>query len=241
MSKPLMPKATAVWLVENTTLTFEQIALFCGLHALEVQAIADGDVAVGIVGKNPTVQGILTAEDIKECEENPQKTLSFVANDVPEVQRRSKGPRYTAVTKRADKPDGIAYLLKYYPDIPDAQIIKLLGTTKNTIDSIRKRTHLNITNIKPTDPVQLGLCTRSDLDALIQKVEAAKARAEARAEARTEEKRTRGEKSKAKGEGTGAQAGTDAEDTENTDETMPDNDVNRFDGNAMATNSGEAA
>jgi len=181
MSKPLMPKATAVWLVENTTLTFDQIATFCGLHALEVQAIADGDVAVGIVGKNPIVQGILSEDDIHACEANADKELSFVTNDVPEVQRRSKGPRYTAVTKRADKPDGIAYLLKYYPDIPDAQIVKLLGTTKNTIDSIRKRTHPNISNIKATDPVQLGLCSRSDLDALIQKVEAAKARAEAKA------------------------------------------------------------
>ena len=180
MSKPLMPKATAVWLVDNTTLSFEQVALFCGLHTLEVQAIADGDVAVGIVGKNPIQQGILTQEDIDACQENHLKALTFVTNDVPEVQRRSKGPRYTAVTKRADKPDGIAYLLKHYPEIPDAQIVKLLGTTKNTIDSIRKRSHPNITNIKPTDPVQLGLCSRADLDALIQKVEAAKERAEAK-------------------------------------------------------------
>lgn len=182
MSKPLMPKATAVWLVENTTLSFDQIAQFCGLHALEIQAIADGDVATGIIGKNPIIQGILTAEDIKACEADPNKALTFVQNDVPEVQRRAKGPRYTAVTKRADKPDGIAYLLKYYPDIPDAQICRLLGTTKNTINSIRNRTNPNIANIKPTDPVQLGLCSRSDLDALIQKVEAAKARAEKKAE-----------------------------------------------------------
>ena len=180
MSKPLMPKATAVWLVENTTLTFDQIANFCGLHALEIQAIADGDVATGIIGKNPIIQGILTAEDIKECEANDAKELTFVQNDVPEVQRRAKGPRYTAVTKRADKPDGILYLIKSYPDIPDAQICKLLGTTKNTITSIRNRTHPNMTNIKATDPVQLGLCTRADLDALIQRTEAAKLRAEKR-------------------------------------------------------------
>lgn len=180
MSKPLMPKATAVWLVENTTLTFDQIAAFCGLHPLEIQAIADGDVAMGIVGKNPVVQGILTDEDIKACEADDQQQLTFVQADVPDVMRRAKGPRYTAVTKRADKPDGIAYLIKSYPDIPDAQIVKLLGTTKNTIDAIRKRTHPNITNIKPTDPVQLGLCSRADLDALIQRTEAAKARAEKR-------------------------------------------------------------
>jgi hypothetical protein len=175
-----MPKATAVWLVENTTLTFDQIAVFCGLHPLEIQAIADGDVASGIVGKSPVIQGILTDEDIKACEADPARQLTFVQNDVPEVLRRAKGPRYTAVTKRADKPDGIAYLIKNYPDIPDAQIVRLLGTTKNTIDAIRKRTHPNISNIKPTDPVQLGLCSRSDLDALIKKAEAAKARAEKR-------------------------------------------------------------
>ena len=180
MSKPLMPKATAVWLVENTTLTFDQIAAFCGLHPLEIQAIADGDVASGIVGKSPVIQGILTDEDIKACEADPSRELNFVQMDVPEVLRRAKGPRYTAVTKRADKPDGIAYLIKNYPDIPDAQIVRLLGTTKNTIDAIRKRTHPNISNIKPTDPVQLGLCSRSDLDALIKKAEAAKARAEKR-------------------------------------------------------------
>lgn len=181
MSKPLMPKATAVWLVDNTTLSFEQIATFCGLHPLEIQAIADGDVATGIIGKDPMVQGILTADDIAACEADPARTLTFVKQDVPDVERRSKGPRYTAVTKRADKPDGIAYLIKYYPDIPDAQIAKLLGTTKATIDSIRNRTNPNITNIKATDPVQLGLCTRSDLDALIQKAEQAKERAEAKA------------------------------------------------------------
>ena len=204
MSKPLMPKATAVWLVDNTTLTFDQVATFCGLHPLEVQTIADGDVAIGIVGKNPIVQGILTQEDIEACQEDPTQQLAFVSNDFPEVQRRSKGPRYTAVTKRADKPDGIAYLLKYYPDIPDAQIIKLLGTTKNTIDSIRKRSHPNITNIKATDPVQLGLCTRSDLDALIQKVEAAKARAE--------EKKLRAAKRNAKAKSAGGVADETAED-----------------------------
>jgi hypothetical protein len=180
MSKPLMPKATAIWLVDNTTLSFEQIAAFCGLHPLEIQAIADGDVATGIMGKSPVAQGILTDEDIKACEQDKTKQLTFVTQDVPDVLRRAKGPRYTAVTKRADKPDGIAYLIKNYPDIPDAQIIKLLGTTKNTIDSIRKRTNVNIQNIKPTDPVQLGLCSRADLDALIQKVEAAKERAAAK-------------------------------------------------------------
>jgi hypothetical protein len=181
MSKPLMPKATAVWLLDNTTLTFDQIAAFCELHPLEIRAIADGDVAMGIVGKSPVIQGILTDEDIKECETDPAKRLTFVSADIPEVQRRAKGPRYTAVTKRADKPDGIAYMVKNYPDIPDSQIARLLGTTKSTIDNIRNRTHPNITNIKPTDPVQLGLCSRADFDALVRKMEAAKDRKEKKA------------------------------------------------------------
>lgn len=181
MSKPLMPKATAVWLLDNTTLTFDQIAAFCALHPLEIQAIADGDVAMGIVGRDPIVQGILTAADIAACEADAAMRLTFVSSDVPDVQRRAKGPRYTAVTKRADKPDGIAYLVKNYPDMQDAQIARLLGTTKGTITTIRNRTHPNIANIKPTDPVILGLCTRADFDALVQKMEAAKARREKKA------------------------------------------------------------
>lgn len=213
MSKPLMPKATAVWLVENTTLSFDQIATFCGIHPLEIQAIADGDVAVGILGKSPIMQGILTPEDIKACEADADKELTFVNSDMPDVQRRSKGPRYTAVTKRADKPDGIAYLLKYYPDIPDSQIVKILGTTKNTIDNIRKRTHPNISNIKATDPVQLGLCSRSDLDAMIQKVEAAKAKAAAK---------------------NGSKA------PEPVEAAPPESDEDRFERNLMADDSNEA-
>src|SRR5690606_33345797 len=216
MSKPLMPKATAVWLLDNTTLTFDQIAAFCALHPLEIQAIADGDVAAGIVGKNPVVQGILTEEDIKACEADTAKRLTFVESDVPDVLRRAKGPRYTAVTKRADKPDGIAYLIKAYPDIPDSQIAKLLGTTKATINNIRNRTHPNISNIKPTDPVQLGLCPRADLDALIQKVEAAKAR--------KEKKAAREAKKAAKlAEAETAQDATTETETENTDDTPDTN------------------
>lgn len=213
-----MPKATAVWLVENTTLSFEQIALFCGLHQLEIQAIADGDVAVGIIGKNPVTQGILTDENIKECEANPQKTLAYVSQDVPDVQRRAKGPRYTPVTKRADKPDGIAYLLKYYPEIPDAQIVKLLGTTKATIDSIRNRSNVNIANIKPTDPVQLGLCSRADLDALIRRVEEAKAKAEAKA-AKAARKVARDSKSSEAADSSESDAAYDSSATDDLQET----------------------
>ncbi len=178
---PLMPKATAVWLVDNTTLTFDQIAAFTGLHMLEVSAIADGDIAASIVGRSPVMQGIVTDEDIKVCEIDPAKNLTFIDNDIPQPDRRTKGPRYTPVNMRADKPDGIAYILKTYPDITDAQIIKLLGTTKATVLKIRNRTAPNMANIKPRDPVQLGLCSRADLDAVVAKAEALKELAEKKA------------------------------------------------------------
>ncbi|MBI1272896.1 MAG: DUF1013 domain-containing protein [Alphaproteobacteria bacterium] len=168
---PLMPKATAVWLVDNTTLSFEQIADFCGLHALEVQAIADAEVAVGMVGMNPVVAGQLTDEEIKRCENDTRAKLKILRSDLPQPVARSKGPRYTPVTKRADKPDGIAFLLKTYPDLQDAQIARLIGTTKDTINKIRDRTHWNASQIKPRDPVLIGLCKRSDLEAAIKKAE----------------------------------------------------------------------
>jgi hypothetical protein len=179
--KPLMPKATAVWLVDNTTLTFNQIATFTGLHELEISAIADGDIAANIVGRSPVMQGIVTEEDIKACEADPAKQLTFIDNDIPQPDRRTKGPRYTPVNMRADKPDGIAYILKTYPDITDAQIIKLLGTTKATVAKIRNRTAPNMANIKPRDPVQLGLCSRADLDAVVAKAEAVKEQADKKA------------------------------------------------------------
>lgn len=179
--KPLMPKATAVWLVDNTTLTFEQIAAFCGLHALEISAIADGDIAANIVGRSPVMQGIVTDEDIKACEEDKSRNLTFIDNDIPQPDRRTKGPRYTPVNMRADKPDGIAYIIKTYPEITDAMIIKLLGTTKATVTKIRNRTAPNMANIKPRDPVQLGLCSRADLDAVVAKAQALQELAEKKA------------------------------------------------------------
>lgn len=179
--KPLMPKATAVWLVDNTTLTFEQIAAFCGLHALEISAIADGDIAANIVGRSPILQGIVTEEDIKACEQDNTKQLTFIDNDIPQPDRRTKGPRYTPVNMRADKPDGIAYIIKTYPEITDAMIIKLLGTTKATVSKIRNRTAPNMANIKPRDPVQLGLCSRADLDAVVAKAQALQELAEKKA------------------------------------------------------------
>ncbi|MGB4101607.1 MAG: cell cycle transcriptional regulator TrcR [Alphaproteobacteria bacterium] len=170
-SQPLMPKATAVWMVENTKLTFDQIADFCGLHKLEIQAIADGEVAIGMNGLSPITTGQLAAEEIARCEADPRTKLKMQRSDLPQAVARSKGPRYTPVTKRADKPDGIAFLIKTYPDLQDSQIARLIGTTKETIAKIRDRSHWNSSNIKPRDPILLGLCKRSDLDAALKKAE----------------------------------------------------------------------
>ena len=164
MALPLMPKATAVWLVENTSLTFEQIAAFCGLHSLEVQAIADGEVAVGMVGLDPVVNGQLTKAEIERCEKNQDLRLKLLVPDLPQPAARSKGPRYTPITKRGDKPDALAWLLKHHPELSDAQICRLIGTTKPTIAAVRDRTHWNATNIKPRNPVLLGLCSQRELE-----------------------------------------------------------------------------
>lgn len=170
MALPLMPKATAVWLVENTALTFEQIAAFCGLHPLEVQAIADGEVAVGMVGLDPIANGQLTKEEIERCEKDPEARLQLLEPDLPQPVARSKGPRYTPVTKRGDKPDAIAWLLKHHPEMSDAQICRLIGTTKPTIQAVRDKTHWNTPNIKPRNPVLLGLCTQRELDEALAKI-----------------------------------------------------------------------
>jgi uncharacterized protein len=163
MALPLMPKATAVWLVENTTLTFEQIAEFCGVHPLEVQAIADGEVAIGIVGLDPVANGQLSREEIQRCETDDSARLRLqIAQAV--AQNKAKGARYTPVSKRQDKPDAIAWLLKHHPELSDAQLCKLIGTTKDTIAKVRDRSHWNAANIKPRNPVTLGLCTEPDLE-----------------------------------------------------------------------------
>ncbi len=161
MALPLMPKATAVWLVDNTTLTFDQIADFTGRHELEIQAIADGEVAIGIVGVDPTGNGQLTAEEIKRCEAMPNQSLKLKKTDMPRPKVRSKGARYTPVSKRQDRPDAISWLLRHHPELADAQISRLLGTTKPTINSIRDRSHWNMSNIKPQNPIRLGLCTEA--------------------------------------------------------------------------------
>ncbi|HIJ37356.1 MAG TPA: DUF1013 domain-containing protein [Rhodospirillaceae bacterium] len=166
MALPLMPKATAVWLVENTTLSFDQIADFCGVHALEVQAIADGEVAVGIVGLDPTTNGQLTREEIERCEKDEDARLHL--STLPELsQSKAKGARYTPVSKRQDKPDAIAWLLKHHPEVSDAQACKLIGTTKDTIAKVRDRSHWNALNIKPRNPVTLGLCSEADLEKVV--------------------------------------------------------------------------
>jgi hypothetical protein len=167
MAQLLMPKATAVWLVQNTTLTFEQIAEFCVLHSLEVQGIADGEVAIGIVGLDPTVNGQLTKEEIARCEADPAARLKMQKATIPLPAPRTKGPRYTPVAKRQDKPDAVAWLVRHHPELSDAQISKLIGTTKQTIAAVRDRSHWNFANLRPRDPVLLGLCTQGDLNAVV--------------------------------------------------------------------------
>jgi len=171
MPHPLMPKATAVWLVENTTLTFEQIGDFCGMHPLEIQGIADGEVATGIIGQNPMEAQELEREEIEkaEADENYRMVMSHKAVAHIKMNKAKKGARYTPVARRQDKPEAIAWIVKYHPYIPDSQIVKLIGTTKKTIDSIRGRSHWNIGNIKPKDPVLLGLCMQTHLDAMVTK------------------------------------------------------------------------
>ncbi len=169
MATPLMPKATAVWLVENTSLSFEQIADFCGLHRLEVQGIADGEVATGIRGLDPIANGQLTKEELERCQADPTAKLALAKQDLPQPAKRTKGPRYTPVAKRQDKPDGVAWLLRHHPELSDAQVGKLIGTTKNTIAAVRDRTHWNSANIRPRDPVLLGLCSQSELNATVEK------------------------------------------------------------------------
>ena len=170
MSSPLMPKSTAVWLVENTSLTFEQISKFCNLHILEIQGIADGEVAVGIQGKNPIMSGELTKEEIKNCEMDPSKGLGDNKgyNSFKFYFKKGK-KKFTPASRRQVIPDAISWLLKYHPELTDPQIAKLIGTTKNTINSIKNREHWNIQNITPRDPVLLALCSQSSLtDAIIK-------------------------------------------------------------------------
>jgi len=181
MSNVLMPKATAVWLIEQTSLAFEQIADFCGLHPLEVQGIANEDVAKGIRGVDPIAGGFLSRDEIDKAEADPKyrmKPMEAKRLDIP--QPKKKGARYTPIARRSDRPDAIHWFLKNHPEIADSKIVKLIGTTKATIEQVRQRTHWNANNLKPVDPVSLGLCTQIELDAVVAEAAAAKARAEAR-------------------------------------------------------------
>jgi hypothetical protein len=168
---PLMPKATAVWLVENTSLSFEQIADFCKLHPLEVKGIADGEVAAGIKGLDPITTGQLTREEIEKAQEDPDYRLKVAESKVklPEQKRVKKGPRYTPVSRRHDRPNAILWLVRNHPELKDAQIMRLVGTTKTTIQQVRDRTHWNSANLQPMDPVTLGLSSQIDLDFEVQR------------------------------------------------------------------------
>ena len=185
---PLMPKATAVWLVDNTSLTFDQIAEFCGLHVLEVKGIADGDVAHGIKGMDPISSGQLSRDEIAVAERDPKHRLKLLEPkvEVPEVKTK-RGPRYTPVSRRQDRPNAILWLLRNHPELKDSQIMRLVGTTKPTILSIRERTHWNSPNLVAQDPVTLGLCSQIDLDAAVK-----------RAAARLERERKKAEREAAK-------------------------------------------
>lgn len=181
MSEVLMPKATAVWLIDNTALTFEQIAEFCGLHHLEVKGIADGDVASGVRGQDPITSGQLSRDEIAKGEADGNYKLQKLKGrtlDLPAPKRRAT--RYTPLSRRQDRPNAIAWFLKYHPEISVAQICKLIGTTKNTIESVRDRSHWDSSNIKPVDPVAVGLCGQIELDSVVNAAAAKKAKAEAK-------------------------------------------------------------
>ena len=185
MAEILMPKATAVWLIDNSTLTFDQIADFCGLHHLEVKGIADGDVAENMRGVDPIAGGELEREEIKKAEADTDYRMKLAESKIAHIpQPKRKGARYTPMARRADKPDAIAWFVRNHPEVPDAQIGKLIGTTKSTINAVRGREHWNSENIKPVDPVTLGLCSQIELDEVIaksankrRKMEAEKAKA----------------------------------------------------------------
>ncbi|TMM52884.1 DUF1013 domain-containing protein [Sulfitobacter sabulilitoris] len=175
MALPIMAKATAVWLVDNTTISFKQIADFVGMHELEVQGIADGDVAQGVKGFDPIANNQLTQDEIDAAQADPAHKLQLKFNAAAQGEQARRGPRYTPLSKRQDRPASILWLVKFHPELTDGQISKLVGTTKPTIQAIRERTHWNIANIQPIDPVALGLCKQSELDAAVQKAAAKKA------------------------------------------------------------------
>jgi len=169
MTLPLMPQATAVWLIENTALSFQQVGDFCGLHVLEVQGIADEEAAYSIKAKNPITSGELTTDNIKECEKDNTKPLVLAKLSTTISSKKKKAPRYTPLSRRQDRPNAIAWIIKFHPEMSDGQISRLIGTTKFTITQIRERSHWNISNVSPKDPVMLGLCKQNELAGAITK------------------------------------------------------------------------
>jgi hypothetical protein len=169
MTQPLMPKATAVWLIDHTALSFQQIADFCQIHVLEVQAIADGEVSAGMQGFDPITNGQLAREEIERCAGKPELRMVMQKSNLPKAAVKSKGPKYVPISKRGDKPDAIAWLLKHHPELKDSQVARLVGTTKETINKVRGRTHWNSQNIAARHPVLLGLCPQQDLEMAVVK------------------------------------------------------------------------
>jgi hypothetical protein len=168
MTQPLMPLATAVWLVENTSLTFEQIANYCGLHEMEIQSVADGEIATNLRESDPIVLGQLDETDLKDCEKDSKKQLTLISV-ITDTGTKKRKTKYIPIAKRRDKPDAIAWIIKNHPDLPDSKIIKLIGTTKKTIESIRNRSYANIGQLQAKDPVMLGLCSQSEIDGVLEK------------------------------------------------------------------------
>ena len=180
---PLMPKATAIWLVDNTSLSFRQIGDFCGMHELEIKGIADGEVGIGIKGLNPITSGQLTKDEIDRCTNNEGETLKIIENEISEKTEQSKKKKkYTPLSKRQDRPDAVYWLIRNHPELKDSQVARLVGSTKNTIDAIRKRTHWNMANIRPQDPIGLGLCRQIELDEALAKADRSIKRAEKKKE-----------------------------------------------------------
>ena len=178
MTLPLMPKATAIWLVENTALTFKQIADFCGMHELEIKGIADGEVGIGIKGLNPISTNQLTKEEIDKAANDPEHSLELIQNEITiQTERDPKQKKYTPLSKRQERPDAISWLLRNHPELKDSQVAKLVGSTKNMVVSIKNKTNWNMSNIRPQDPVGLGLCKQVDLDDALEKAERSQKRA----------------------------------------------------------------
>ena len=183
MNLPLMPKATAIWLVENTSLSFKQIANFCGMHELEIKGIADGEVGAGIKGLNPITNNQLTKEEIERCSDNSDSDLQIIKNEISaKTEQSKKKKKYTPLSKRQDRPDAVYWLIRNHPELKDSQIAKLVGSTKSTIDAIRNRTHWNMSNIRPQDPIGLGLCRQIELDEALAKAERSMKRAQKKKE-----------------------------------------------------------